>query len=59
MAAIKKRSTSILLGILGTLLVLDSQSKVIVVLLLGWTSNMEASVRLLIDAVGVLKRVKT
>jgi D-alanyl-D-alanine carboxypeptidase len=46
------------LGILGTLLVLDSQSKAIVVLSLGSTGHMEDSVRLLIDAVGVLRRVK-
>lgn len=46
------------MGILGTQLLFDPKNKVIVIVSLGSTGYMETSVRLLIEAVGVLRRAK-
>lgn len=46
------------MGILGTQLLFDPKNQVIVIISLGSTGYMEASVRLLIETVGVLRRVR-
>ncbi len=46
------------MGILGTHLFFDPKNKVIVIISLGSTGYMEASVRLLVETVGVLRRVR-
>ncbi|WP_337868466.1 serine hydrolase [Meiothermus sp.] len=47
------------MGILGTQLFFDPKNKVIVIISLGSTGYMEASVRLPIETVGVLRRVRS
>ncbi len=46
------------MGVLGTQLFFDPKNQVMVILSLGSTGYMETTVRLLVEAVGVLQRVR-